>query len=63
MKIQNCKRKQVDKTKNKVMQLSIRITKELSEWLRKNELSPTGVFDEAVKELGYKEVKEVKEKK
>lgn len=35
--------------------ISIRITPELSKWLREKNYSPTAILHEAVKELGYKE--------
>jgi len=38
--------------------ISIRVTKEMSKWLMKNDYSPTGIFREACKELGYKETKD-----
>ena len=36
------------------IQINIRITSKLSEWLKKNQFSPTAIFLEACKELGYK---------
>ena len=50
---------------NKVVMISIRITKALSNWLKAKGYSQTGIFMEAVKELGYKEDKtsEVKQNK
>jgi len=44
------------KSEKKVM-ISIRISRDLSEWLRKMDYSPTGLFLEAVKDLGYIENK------
>lgn len=38
------------KVKNVV--ISMRITKDISEWLSENNLSPTGIFYKALKELG-----------
>lgn len=34
--------------------ISYRITKDMSAWLHKEELSPRGLMFEAAKELGYK---------
>ena len=35
--------------------LSIRITPKLSKWLKEKDYSPTGIFHEAVKDLGFEE--------
>jgi len=35
--------------------LSIRISPECSRWLKKNGYSPTGIFRESIKDLGYTE--------
>ena len=35
--------------------VTIRITENFSKWLKENEVSPTGLFYEAAKELGFKE--------
>lgn len=53
MKKENCIRKKSED--NKALVITIRLTQKLSDWLRTENLSPTGVFNEAVKELGYKE--------
>jgi hypothetical protein len=53
MKLENCKRKKGIKVKGR-KHISIRVSDELSKWMREKELSPTGIFNEAVKELGYK---------
>jgi len=34
--------------------ITIRITEDISKWLRQNNYSPTAVFNEAIKDLGYK---------
>ena len=34
--------------------ITIRITEDISHWLKKNNYSPTAIFNEAIKELGYK---------
>lgn len=36
------------------IQINIRITPQLSKWLKGKQYSPTGIFQEAIKELGYK---------
>ncbi len=38
----------------KNININIKITKDVSEWLKENKYSPTGIFMEAIKELGYK---------
>jgi len=44
------------KTKNpRTVSISIKITAQLSKWLKENKYSPTGIFLESVKDLGYKE--------
>jgi hypothetical protein len=47
MDIQNISKKRDKK------QLSIRLEKETLDWIRKNGYSPTKIFKEAVRELGY----------
>jgi hypothetical protein len=37
--------------------LTIRVTPDIKNWLRENEYSPTAVFFEAIRELGYKKHK------
>ena len=39
----------------KTVSVSLRITESMSQWLNKNNYSPTGVFEEACKGLGFKE--------
>lgn len=34
--------------------LSIKISREASKWLKDNNYSPTGIFKEGIKDLGYK---------
>ena len=50
----------MDKTKiirrmsdRKSIPLSIRISPRMSKWLKDNDYSPTGIFNEACKDLGY----------
>jgi len=50
---ENCLRKPQELRRNKV--ISLRITPHLSQWLRKENLSPTAIFYQAVKEIGYAE--------
>jgi len=39
----------------KSVPINIRITKKLSTWLKEKNFSPTGIFEEACKDLGFKE--------
>lgn len=55
MEIQNIKRK-----KRKSVLLSIRTYKDYSLWMKDNDVSPTALFNEAVKELMTKKTKVVK---
>ncbi len=48
MKIENIQRRKQD---NKSLSISIRITKDMSNWLRDKNISPTALFESAVKEL------------
>ena len=54
MNIENIKRKNGHR---KNILITIRITPEISKWLKEKDYSPTGIFYEAVKELGYEEEK------
>lgn len=54
MKIENCIKKNADTMPYKNIAICLRITKPTSLWLKENKLSPTAIFNEAVKELGYK---------
>lgn len=38
----------------RTVHLTIRVTPDIKHWLRENEYSPTAIFFEAIKELGYK---------
>ena len=42
---------------NKTVLITIRITPQISKWLREKNYSPTGIFYEALKDLGYQEAK------
>lgn len=61
MKIEQVKRNRELSLKGKGVSISIRVTQEVSDFLRSNEVSPTALFNEATKEIGYKE--QTKEKK
>lgn len=50
---QNCKYK--TKNHTNTMVISIRIPKEISQWITEQEYSPRAIFMEALKELGYKD--------
>lgn len=43
---------------HKKIGICIKITGKMSRWLADNDLSPTSIFNEACKELGYKEKEE-----
>ena len=53
MDINKIKRK--SKNHRKTVLVTIRVTPAMSKWLKEKEYSPTGIFYEAVKELGYEE--------
>lgn len=53
MKKEQCKKRERKPAKR--VQINIRLSNELSGWLAKEKLSPTAVFHEACKELGYNE--------
>ncbi len=48
------------KSKRKNCLVTIRITRDLSKWLKDKDYSPTGIFNESVKDLGYKVTNESK---
>jgi len=50
----NCK-KGFSKKEAKDVPLSLRITKKASEWIEDNGYGAADIFNEALKELGYKE--------
>ena len=52
MKKDECKKREPRPTRNALV--TIRLTTELSQWLHKEQLSPTAIFRNACKELGYK---------
>jgi len=47
----------------KSVHITIRVTPQISKWLRENNYSPTGIFNEAIKMLGYKEKERGREEK
>ena len=44
-----------EKEEKKSIHVTIRITPKMSKWLKDKEYSPTGIFYEAVRDLGYGE--------
>ncbi len=54
MEIKNIQKRNEDA---KHIMISMRITQEVSNWLRENNISPTGLFNEAVKDV-EKQLKE-----
>ena len=38
--------------------LTIRVSPDIRNWIRENEFSPTAIFYEAIRELGYKKRRE-----
>jgi hypothetical protein len=38
-----------------VVSINIRVTKQVSKWLSENKYSPTAIFNEAIKDLGFKQ--------
>ena len=56
MKAENVKIDRKKKLGRKAsVQINIRTTESISKWLKEKQFSPTAVFLEACKELGYKE--------
>jgi len=55
MNIEKCKKNK--RFEQPTIQVNIRITTELSEWLKKENFSPTGIFLEGCLELGFKSEK------
>ena len=53
MNIENIKRKKNGISKS--ILITIRVTPKISKWLKEKDYSPTGIFYETIKELGYKE--------
>ncbi len=47
--------KRIPSKEVKRININIKISKSVSDWLKENKYSPTGIFNEAIKELGYKE--------
>jgi len=47
-------KREVDPNKLKNVNLTIRISKDISKYLKDNKISPTGLFYEALKVIGYK---------
>ena len=38
----------------RTVHLTIRVSPDIKDWVRENEYSPTAIFYEAIRELGYK---------
>ena len=55
MKLEDCKKKGKAK---KHFVITVRITKHMKQWITKNELSPTNIFNTALKDIGYKTLRE-----
>lgn len=54
MKKENCIKR--EKTEKKKIIVAIRITKKVSKWLKDENLSPTAIFYEGLKDLNCKEL-------
>ena len=52
MNIENIKRKT---TERRSINVNIRVSPRLSKWLKDHDYAPTGIFYEAVRELGFEE--------
>ena len=52
MDIQNIIRKY--RRGRKTVLITIRVTPEISDWLKNKDYSPTGIFYEAIKQLGFR---------
>ncbi len=46
-------KKKLDLDKTKTLKVNIRISKEISKYLEGNNISPTGLFYEALRVIGY----------
>jgi len=57
MDMEKCKLRTKPEEK-KCISISIKITPRMSAWLKEKEFSPTGIFYEAVKDLGFEETVE-----
>jgi len=53
MDIQNIIKK--NRRGRKTVLITIRVTPEISDWLRNKDYSPTGIFYEAIKQLGFQD--------
>ena len=53
----NILRKQEGKKKEVWLSISIKVKPKISYWLKQNNYSPTGIFIEAIKDLGFDEDK------
>lgn len=46
-------KKKVDLDKTKTLKVTIRISEDISKYLNENNISPTGLFNEALRVIGY----------
>lgn len=47
------KKRKVEPSKEKKVAVSIKVSEDMSKWMRKNEISPTGLFFAALEEVGF----------
>lgn len=47
--------KRIPRERRRTVMITIRVTPEISRWLKLKNYSPTALFYEAIKELGFKE--------
>lgn len=45
------------RSRKKTRHVTIRVDDEISRWLRRHDFSPTAIFNEAIRELGYRRVR------
>lgn len=51
MNKENIVRKKVDRDTTKSVPINIRVTPQISQWMKEHNYSPTGIFYEALKDL------------
>jgi len=47
--------KSTPRSHRRTVHLTVRVSPDIKNWLRENEYSPTAIFYEAIRELGYKQ--------